>query len=121
MAKHNITGKMGEEMAKEFLILNDYQILELNWRTGKAEIDIIAKDKEILVFVEVKTRGSELFGTPESSVDAKKQRLVADAAALYMEKIGHDWEIRFDIISIVKIENGRHKINHFKEAFFPGL
>jgi len=121
MAKHLETGKKGEEMAVAFLEKAGYQILETNWRHRRAEIDIIAKDGEILVFVEVKTRSDDFFGNPASFVTAKKESLMSDGANVYMEKIGHDWEIRFDIIGIVLWSAERVEMRHFKDAFFPGL
>jgi putative endonuclease len=121
MAKHIETGQKGEEIALSFLKNKNWEILETNWRYSRAEIDIIAKDLDTLVFVEVKTRSSDFFGTPDAFVDKKKELFMADAASVYMEKIGHDWEIRFDVISVLMNEKDRFQIQHFKDAFFPGL
>ena len=110
-------GNRGESLAEKYLLEIGYQILERNWRFSRAEVDIIAKDGEILVFVEVKTRSSEIFGKPEESISPQKEALLKDAAAVYMEQIGHDWEIRFDIIAIV-IKGGGYSFEHFKDAFF---
>ena len=121
MAKHNETGKHGEDLATNYLRQLGYMILETNWRFSRAEVDIIAKDDEILVFVEVKTRSSTYFGQPEEFVTPKKERFMADAASVFMEKIGHDWEIRFDIISVILENPNKPEINHFKDAFFPGI
>ena len=120
MAKHNDLGKRGEEIATEFIKKKGYRVLETNWRHRKAEIDIIAKVDEVLIFIEVKSRSSDLFGRPESFVDATKQQLIADAASVYMEKVGHEWEVRFDIISILFHNEAYQSIDHFKDAFFPG-
>jgi putative endonuclease len=110
-------GNRGEALAEDCLVENGYQILERNWRFSRAEVDIIAKDGEVLVFVEVKTRSSDIFGKPEESVSPKKEALIKDAAAVYMEQINHQWEIRFDIISIL-IKGDGHSMEHFKDAFF---
>lgn len=120
MAKHNELGRKGEAIAREFLKKKGYQLLETNWRHRKAEIDIIAMWEEVLVFIEVKSRSSAYFGRPESFVDAKKQQLIADAASVYMEKIGHEWEIRFDIISVLFHNEVYQSVDHIKDAFFPG-
>ena len=120
MAKHNELGQKGEEIASDFLLKKGYAILETNWRHRKAEIDIIARLNDILVFVEVKSRSSDFFGRPETFVDLKKQQLIADAASVYMEKIGHNWEVRFDIISVFFHNHAYQSIDHFKDAFFPG-
>ncbi len=121
MAKHLETGRYGEALAVAFLKKKGFRILETNWRFSKAEIDIIAKEKEVLVFVEVKTRSSDFFGKPEDFITKRKEQLIADAASIYMKKIGHDWEIRFDIISILLKNQKDYSIEHFEDAFFPGL
>ncbi len=118
MALHNEIGKRGEQLALNFLRNQGYQILETNWRYSRAEIDIIARKEGILVFVEVKTRTAAAFGPPEAFVSAKQERLIANAAAVYMEQIGHDWEIRFDIIGVL-LSQSETSIKHFEDAFFP--
>jgi putative endonuclease len=72
MADHNDLGKLGEELAVEFLEKNGYSILETNWTFQKAEVDIIAKKENILAVVEVKTRSSIDFGLPQDFVKPKK-------------------------------------------------
>ncbi len=119
MSKNIETGNRGESMAKDFLLKKGYQILETNWRFSRAEIDIIAMNGQILVFIEVKTRSTDFFGEPELAVDEHKRRLMSDAASAYMEQINHEWEIRFDIISIV-LKNTDPEIVHFEDAFFSG-
>ena len=84
-------------------------------------MDIIAKDGPILVFVEVKTRSYDYFGKPESFVSKRKKTLMIDAAAAYMRAINHTWEIRFDIIGILMPRRESIEINHFEDAFFPGI
>ena len=121
MAKHLETGKKGEDLAVKFMKNKGYDILETNWRFRKAEIDIIAKVGKILVFVEVKTRSSDYFGKPASFVSARKKVLLQDAATAYMREINHTWEIRFDIIGILLSKTKVKEINHFEDAFFPGL
>lgn len=121
MAKHLETGKKGENLAVAFLKKKGYEILETNWRFRRSEVDIIAKDKKILVFVEVKTRSYDYFGKPESFVSARKKVLLQDAASAYMRAINHTWEIRFDIIGILLHSPQHIDIKHFEDAFFPGL
>ncbi len=112
-------GQLGERIAEQHLIDKGYHILERNWRYSKAEIDIIAKTQEVLVFVEVKSRSYDHYGAPEESIDEKKETLIMDAAQRYMEKIDHQWEIRFDIISIIfnKMKEAS-EIRHYEDAFF---
>ena len=120
MAKHLELGKIGEEIAVDFLIKKGYIILEKNWRHRRSEIDIIAEIDSVLIFVEVKSRSDDYYGRPESFVTAKKEKLMIDAASAYMEKSGHEWEIRFDIISILFHNHVYQSIDHFEDAFFPG-
>ncbi|MBT8220685.1 MAG: YraN family protein [Bacteroidia bacterium] len=120
MAEHLETGKKGEAIASEFLSNKGYRILEHNWRHGHGEVDIIAMAGDILVFVEVKTRSANYFGEPASFVDNKKMEKLSRIASVYMEKIRHDWEIRFDIIGVL-IKGPQHaEITHYEDAWFPG-
>jgi len=118
MARHNELGREGEKLAEAYLRDRGYQILETNWRYKKAEIDLIVKKNEVLIFVEVKTRSSYFRGNPEDQVNIKKMKFMAEAAPVYMEEIGHDWEIRFDIIGILKTQEGT-QTNHLKDVYFP--
>lgn len=121
MAQHIKTGDQGEDAAIEYLITNGYEIVDRNYRASHAEIDIIAKKEGILIFVEVKTRAYEFYGRPEEFVTNKKQQLIAFAANRYMEENNYEWEIRFDIIAIIMINGNVKTMNHFKDAFFPGI
>lgn len=114
-------GRWGEQMANDYLQAHGYKILGRNWHYKKAEIDIIAMNDGILVFVEVKTRASHFYGSPDGMVSRKKQRLLIDAAMAYMRTINHEWEIRFDIISITGVPGFQPQLAHFKDAFFPGI
>ena len=110
MARHNETGKLGEHFAKEWLINNNYEIIETNWRYGKWEIDIIALKKEKLHFIEVKTRRSSSFGHPEDLVNKNKLRYFISAGTAYIRnKSGFRW-IRFDILAI--------SLNEFNQPSF---
>ncbi len=121
MAKHNELGHLGEELARNYLQEKNYKILESNWKAGRAEIDLIAMDKETLVFVEVKTRSNDFFGKPETGVSPKKQVLISKAAAAYMQKINHSWAIRFDVIAVLAKDITHPRINHLQDSFFPRL
>lgn len=121
MAIQQEIGNLGEEIAVNFLIANDHIILETNWRYSRAEVDIICMKNEVLIFVEVKTRSYNYFGQPEDFITAKKQKLMSTAASAYMQKIKHEWQIRFDVISILYSNKTDYQIKHFEDAFFPGL
>ena len=121
MGRHNETGKRGEVLARRFLEEKGWEILEMNWRWGRAELDIIAMDGKVLVFVEVKTRSTERFGVPEAAVSDRKMELMSRAGAAYMKRIGHDWEMRFDVVSVLLPPGQAPVIRHLSDAFFPGL
>lgn len=114
-------GDRGEALAVEWLKQQGYEILEQNWRFRRAEVDIICKIEGILVFIEVKTRSYDYYGTPDASINNRKETFLLDAANRYMELINYDWEIRFDVISIILSKKGEHQMKHFKDAFFGGL
>lgn len=117
MADHNDLGKLGEELAVEFLQKNGYQILETNWIFQKAEIDIIAKKENILAVVEVKTRSTIDFGLPQDFVKPAKIQHLVRAVNEYVISNDLDLDIRFDIIAISK-EQKNFKIEHLEDAFF---
>jgi len=64
---------------------------------------------------------SNMWGSPAMSVTPKKEKLLADALSVYMERIDHQWEVRFDVLAVVIINEQHHEITHFQDAFFPGL
>lgn len=117
MSGHNDLGHTGEELAVEHLRSQGYEILEQNWRFSRAEIDIICKKEAVLIFVEVKAKSYDFYGAPEASVNEKKELMIIDAANRYMEQVDHNWEIRFDIISILMGKKGKYELKHFKDAF----
>lgn len=117
MAEHNELGKLGEEMAVEFLQKEGYTILETNWTFQKAEIDIIAKKGDILAIIEVKTRSSLDFGLPQDFVKPKKIQLLIKAVDAFVNERNLDIEVRFDIIAIHK-EGKSFVIEHLIDAFY---
>ncbi len=120
MAEHNELGKLGEDLAAKHIEKLGYPILARNWRNGHDEIDIIARDGEWLVIVEVKTRTSEYFGEPETAVTTAKQKSLVRAAEAYI--FAHDFrgETRFDVIGIL-LDHGKINLNHIIDAFTPRL
>ena len=117
MADHNELGKKGEEFAVDFLLKKKYAILERNYRFDKAEVDIIAKQGEVLVIVEVKTRSSKDFGNPQDFVKPKQIQRLVKAVDEYITSNSLDVEVRFDIIAIIKAGNG-YEIEHLENAFY---
>lgn len=117
MAEHNDLGKLGEELAVDFLKTNGYDILETNWVFDKAEIDIIAQKDAILAVVEVKTRSSLEFGSPQEFVKSKKIQLLVKAVNEYVTQNNLEVEVRFDIVAIYK-QDATFQIEHIEEAFY---
>jgi putative endonuclease len=116
MAIHNQTGKEGESRAKTYLENEGYIVTDVNWYCGNYEVDIIARQDDVLVFCEVKCRTSSFFGEPEAFVTKQKQRNIIKAAERYVKQKQWQGEIRFDIISVL-INEKAAKINHIKDAF----
>ena len=119
MATHNDIGALGEQIALEYLLERKYQILETNWVCGHKEVDIIAKDGDTIVFVEVKTRHSTCLVEPEATVDVYKQRHLIWAANSFVNRYQYDNDVRFDIIAIVIDKNNEKRIEHIEDAFYP--
>ena len=106
-------GNEGEQAACDFLRKKGWTILDRNVRRGRGEIDVIARRRKTVAFVEVKRRSSLRFGQPAEAVNTEKQRRIAQAAALYMQEnsLGNA-DVRFDVIEILPEE-----IRHIECAF----
>jgi len=110
-------GREGESMAARYLKKHGYKILEQNYRTPLGEIDIIAKEKKTIAFVEVKTRSAGYFGGPKSAVTLKKQRKISMVALTYLKATAQvDTKARFDVIAITSFPEDS-KIELIKNAF----
>jgi putative endonuclease len=118
MSKHNKTGVNGELIAEEFLKKKGYIIMFKNWRSGHHEIDLVVQTRDIVVFVEVKTRSRAMLSFPEESVTAKKKQNLRTAAGNFAEQYPQYRNYRFDIISVL-MQNGQPgEVVHFEEAFY---
>lgn len=116
--KRILLGKWGEEQAVDYLNKLGYKICETNFRCNMGEIDIIALDKEILSFIEVKTRKTDSFGDPAEAVNYHKQKKIAKVAMYYLIRNNLDKiECRFDVITVKKTINSKIEIEHYKDAF----
>lgn len=109
------TGQKYEEQAVAYLTDRGYVIVERNYKCPYGEIDIIARDGEYLVFLEVKYRRSDAWGSPGEAVDGRKQRRISRAALCFYGKNGYERDIpcRFDVIGV----DGNEKITHIENAF----
>ena len=105
MAKHLDTGRLGEELAAEWLLAQGFVIMHKNWKHSYFELDVIASKDNILHFIEVKTRNSLAFGYPEEDVSKKKLRNLMEAAEEFLFQ-HDDWNwIQYDVLSIIKLKN----------------
>ena len=112
-------GKKGEEIAEQYLLQHGYQILEKNFRSQQGEIDLIARDGEFLVFVEVKSYSFRSYGSPVGAVRASKKQSIIHAARTYLYNNNiKDVYCRFDVITIFRKFNGQQIIEHYKDAFY---
>lgn len=114
-----IKGRFGEEASVEYLKRKRYKILDINFRCKIGEVDIVARDKSTIVFIEVKSRQSNQYGYPSEAVNYHKQRKISKVALYYLQSkklFDYDYNIRFDVIEILDyLENV--KINHIVNAF----
>ena len=118
MSKENLSfGKLGENLAADFLLSEGYKIIARNFRTKLGEIDIIARDKGVICFIEVKSRSSLKFGLPQEAISKLKQRQITKVALKFLKenKLLNDFA-RFDVVTILSI-GGKPKIDLIKNAF----
>ena len=119
--KNKLTGQCGEDAAVALLKKKGYKIVERNYSNKLGEIDIIAKNKEDLIFVEVKTRKSEKFGTPAEAVTYYKKQKIVNTAKWYLLTNPTELNIRFDVIEVYGVFDGTifklDEINHYEQVF----
>jgi putative endonuclease len=114
-------GRRGEDLAHRYLRSSGYTVVARNYRPagGEVEADIVARQGETVVFVEVKSRASGDYGTPDRAIGAEKQKNIVRAARAYATRAGIEWsQVRFDTISITF--TNPPSIVHLKDAFFEG-
>jgi putative endonuclease len=120
MAESHLLGQKGEDLAADHLKKSGFRILFRNWKWGKHEIDIIADNKDLIIFVEVKTRVEDFQMHPVTAITSEKQRSIIYAADGYLQKFNINKESRFDVIIIIK-KGDSYEIDHIEGAFYPTL
>jgi len=121
MAESHTLGQTGESLASRHLEEAGYRIRHKNWKSGKKELDIVAENKDVIVFVEVKTRTDNFpVQHPGELVSREKQKMIQFAAEDYMRKYDIKKENRFDVI-IIKSHGQTMEIDHIPYAFYPTL
>lgn len=114
-------GILGEELAFHYLRRRGYKVLLRNYESPLGEIDLIAKEKGALVFVEVKTRSSDAMGAPSESVTAFKRHQIVKTAQYYMKRYGiHEVPCRFDVVSVMIPKEGEPSLELIADAFGTG-
>jgi putative endonuclease len=117
----NELGRRGEEAAATYLERVGFTVLDTNWRTRAGEVDIVARDGDTLVLVEVKTRRTLAKGTPEDAVSVTKQRRIGRLAAAYLQGMEAEPEsVRFDVVTIYVLGEDRALLRHHRAAFVIG-
>jgi putative endonuclease len=113
-------GRRGEDMAHRYLQSAGYRVIARNYKPGDdSEVDIVARDGDIVVFVEVKSRSSDEHGAPDRAVDPEKQKHIIRAARSYITRAGIPWsQVRFDVVSVVF--TSPPAIVHHRDVFFEG-
>ena len=119
MADHNELGKLGEQIAADYLQNKGFRIIARNWRFKHKEVDIIAFDNDCLVIVEVKTRTSSGWEHPRESITPAKIRFIVHAAEQFIKQNKIDNKVRFDAVSVMpkSKENNEWEIEHIEDAF----
>ncbi|PYI50350.1 YraN family protein [Paenibacillus flagellatus] len=113
-------GSKGETIAADHLAAEGYRIVDRNWRCPAGEIDLVAEKDGVTVFVEVRSRRETgTFGTPEESVDARKQRRIREVAQMYLYRHkAFDRRTRFDVVAVTFAADGSFgRLNHIQQAF----
>jgi len=120
MATQQEIGEKGEQLAQAHLLKLGYQILNTNYQYGHLELDIVAKDGEELVIVEVKARSGLRYEHPSEAVTNAKIKRIVEAADGYIQDKNWEGETRFDVITVIFFGQN-FELEHFKEAFYPTL
>lgn len=113
------TGDLGEMLATKYLLQSNYRILYRNFRNRFGEIDIICKYNDMIIFVEVKSRYNNSYGTPSESVTYLKQQQIIKTSRSYIYKYNaHNFNFRYDVIELyLDHKTNKYRLNHIKDAF----
>ena len=113
-------GDIAEKLAREYLVKQGYEIVDTNWYHGHLELDIVARDGEELVIVEVKARTGLRYEHPSEAVTNTKIKRIIEAADAYIIEKNLDVDTRFDVITVIFV-NEKFELEHFKDAFYPTM
>jgi putative endonuclease len=112
-------GRWGEDLAVEHLCADGFEVLARNWRCREGELDVVARDRTVIVFVEVKTRSGTAFGEPSEAVGPVKARRIRGLALRWLadHRPAGAGELRFDVVSIVRGHGSLPVVQHLRGAF----
>ena len=116
IASRSVTGQTGEAIAGHYVVRAGWSVVERNFRCQYGEIDLVARDGNELVFVEVRTRRGDSFGTPEESITAAKQRRMAECALAYVQERGVLTGWRVDLIAIELRGEQVKRLDHYRHV-----
>jgi len=119
MRVKDLVGRFGEDVAVGWLVDSGMRVLDRNWRCPGGELDVVADDDGVVVFVEVKTRSTAAFGDPAEAVNPAKASRIHRLAARWLSEHRdvRAEEMRFDIVSVVRPRRGGITVTHFPAAF----
>jgi putative endonuclease len=112
-------GARAEELAGRFLEERGHQIVERNWRCRFGEVDLVTRDGDTLVFVEVRARRGKRFGSPEESLGARKRKRLETLASVYVQKRAWTGAWRIDAVTLMLVQGSEPEIQHYPSAFGP--
>ena len=116
--EHLVRGKLGEIAARKHLQRLGLKFLTANYRSAYGEIDLIFRDRDCLVFVEVKTRSSEEWTRPAAAVDSAKQRRIARTGLAYLRRLRNpEVKFRFDVVEVLLADGAITQLRHVPNAF----
>ena len=118
MAAKDELGQRGERIAERHLVARGMTVIDRNWRCSQGEIDLVLRDGDVTVVVEVKTRTNTEYKEPQEAVDWRKVRHIVVAADAYIKHFGIDLPVRFDIVTAVG-DRPPFQIEHLENAFYP--
>ncbi len=118
LPEHLRRGQLGERAARKHLRSLGLKFLAANYRSARGEIDLVFRERDCLVFVEVKTRSSEDWTRPAAAVDARKRRLLSQTALDYLRELGNPpVKIRFDIVEVLLTDGAVREVRHLPNTF----
>lgn len=120
MVSQRETGEIAEGIAQQYLLNKGYKIITTNWYFGHFELDIIARDGDELVVVEVKSRNGIRYEHPSEAITNAKIKRIVEAADAFLQEYDWNLETRFDVITVI-FTGEDFELEHFKDAFYPTL